>query len=87
MERLVMAACEYDIPLEINLLGIHEGRKYPNDEFWHVASKHSPRVIFGCDAHSPKRVAVKEEIDAALRFADKYKLNVLDKIELVNPFK
>ena len=87
MERLVVTACKYNIPLEINLLGIHEGRNYPNEEFWRIASKHSPRVILGCDAHSPERVAVKEEIEDALRFADKYKLCVIEKLELVNPFK
>lgn len=87
MKRLIKTACEYDTPLEINLLGIHEGRHYPSEEFWRLASEYSPKVILGCDAHSPERVAVKEEIDAALRFADKYKLNVLDKIELINPFK
>ena len=87
MERLIQTACGYDIPLEINLLGVSEGRHYPNDEFWRMASKYSPKVILGCDAHSPARVAVKEEMDAALRFADKHKLNVVDKIELINPFK
>jgi len=87
MERLIITACKYNIPLEINLLGIHEGRNYPNGEFWRIASKHSPRVILGCDAHSPKRVAVAEEVEAALRFADKYKLDVIETLELVNPFK
>ncbi len=87
MKRIIKAACECDIPLEINLLGIHERRHYPTDEFWKLASEYSPKVVFGCDAHSPERVAVKDEITAALRFADKYKLNVLDKIELINPFK
>ena len=87
MRRLVKTACEYDTPLEINLLGVVEGRNYPSDLFWHIASEYSPRVILGCDAHSPKRVAVKEEILSALRFADKHKLNVVDTIELINPFK
>ena len=75
------------MPLEINLLGIATGRKYPNGEFWAITSQYSPKVILGTDAHSPKRVAVKEEIDTALRFADKHKLNVVDKIDLINPFK
>ena len=87
MQRLIQTACRYDIPLEINLLGIATGRNYPNNEFWALASQYSPKVILGTDAHSPKRVAVKEEIDTALRFADKYKLNVVEKIDLINPFK
>lgn len=87
MHRLIKTACEYDIPLEINLLGIADGRSYPSGLFWDIASSYSPRVILGCDSHSPARVAVKEEILSALRFADKHKLNVVDTVELINPFK
>ena len=75
-----------DIPLEINLLGLGEGRHYPAPLFWEIASKYSPKVIFGCDAHEPHRVADKAELCQAKRFADKYKLEVLDTVELVNPF-
>jgi histidinol-phosphatase (PHP family) len=87
MRKIIKTACEYGTPLEINLLGISEGRNYPNEEFWALASQYSPKVILGTDAHSPKRVAVKEEIATALRFADKHKLNVIDTLELINPFK
>ena len=87
MTRLIKTACKYGTPLEINLLGIHEGRHYPSEEFWRLASEYSPKTVLGCDAHSPSRVAAKEEIDTALRFADKHKLNVVDKLELINPFK
>ena len=42
------------IPLEINLLGIREGRHYPNRSFWEVAAEAGCDVILGCDAHSPQ---------------------------------
>ena len=87
MRHLVLAAKEYDTPLELNLLGIAFERNYPAPMFWEVASELSPRVILGCDAHQPRRVADKDEILRALRFADKYKLNVVDDVELINPFE
>ena len=87
MTRVIEAAISADIPLEINLLGLTERRNYPNPTFWELAASYSPRVILGCDAHSPTRVADQREIAAALRFADKYHLNVVDKINLIDPFK
>lgn len=86
MERLITRAKALGIPLEINLLGMRAGRHYPTPLFWEVASKHSPDVILGSDAHEPERVADKNEILKALRFADKYKLKVIDTPRIVNPF-
>ncbi len=87
MSRLLSAVKSADIPLEINLLGLAEGRKYPNPIFWELASEYTPRVILGCDAHDPERVAVKEEIVAGLRFAERYKLELVDELDIVDPFK
>ena len=86
MERIIAAAIEKDMPLEINMLGLCEKRNYPNDIFWEIASRYSPKVILGFDAHEPYRVADKGEIAEALRYADRFKLDVIDKIDLINPF-
>ena len=75
-----------DIPIEINLLGLAENRHYPSPLFWEIASKYSPKVIFGCDAHDPKSLADKNELILAKRFADKFKLEVLETLPLINPF-
>ena len=87
VERLVLRTKELNIPLEVNLLGMRLNRHYPTPLFWEVASRHCPDVILGSDAHAPERVADKNEIIAALRFADKYKLQVVDTLPLVDPFK
>ena len=87
MTRLILAANKANLPLEINMLGLVEKRNYPRGFFWEIASRHEPRVILGCDAHNPERVADRDEILTALRFAEKYNLNVVDTIELINPFK
>lgn len=86
MERLIKSACEKDIPLEINMLGLFEKRNYPNEAFWEIASQYRPRVILGFDAHEPWRVADKKEIQNTLDFASKYDLEIIDEIDLVNPF-
>ncbi len=87
MTRIITAAKKAKLPLELNLLGLCENRSYPTPLFWETASKLSPEVILGCDAHEPKNVADKEQIKLALRFADKYKLNVVDEIKIIDPFK
>ena len=87
MTRLILAAKEREIPLEINLLGVAENRLYPNEPFWKLCGALSADAIIGCDAHSPSRVAVKEEITAAYRIADKYGVNLLKKIKVKNPFE
>lgn len=86
VKRLVKTANEYNTPLEINILGLSTKRHYPNPLFWEAASTLNPRVIIGCDAHDPKNVADPDSVLNALRFADKYKLNVIESLDLVNPF-
>ncbi len=86
-ERLITAAKALNIPLEVNFLGLRAKRHYPAPLFWEVASKLSPDVVFGADAHEPERVGGKGEIAEALRFADKYNLRVLNSLNIVNPFK
>ena len=86
MSRLILAAKAAGVPLEINLLGIAENRIYPREAFWKLCGKLSADAIIGCDAHSPDRVAVGEEIAKAYRIADKYGINVLKKIEVKKPF-
>ncbi len=86
MRRLIKAAIKENIPLELNILGLASGRNYPSPVFWEVASDFSPRAVLGCDAHNPRDLADKDNILKALRFADKYKINLVDTVDLVNPF-
>ncbi len=86
MIRMLEAIKSADIPIEINMLGLAEKRGYPCDEFWQIASEFEPRVLLGCDAHEPGRVADPDELVTALRFADRHRLNVIEKIDLIDPF-
>ena len=51
MRRLIEYTQSANIPLEINLLGAHYGRCYPNPIFWNMASEMGATTIFGCDTH------------------------------------
>lgn len=83
--RLIRAAKRMGVPLEINLNGIRDRRYYPNPDFWEVAGWLGCDAVLGCDAHMPRHVADQGEIVAGMRFADKYGVNLLDEIKLVNP--
>ena len=84
-ERLIKGAKERDIPLEINLYGMRDGRNYPNDEFWRLAGRLGAVATLGFDSHHPKHVADANEIIAGLRFADKHGVGIVDEIRLIDP--
>lgn len=81
-ERLINEAIALKIPLEVNMYGLVDCRHYPNPMFWELVGKTNAEVVIGRDAHSIARVHNDAELQAALRFADKYKLNVVDTIKL-----
>lgn len=51
MERLCQGVKDLGVPLELNLLGLAEGRHYPNECFWEIAGQVGNCAILGCDAH------------------------------------
>ena len=61
--RLCDYAARKKIPVEFNLLGMVSGRDYPCDTMMKAAGECGCDIILGCDAHSPDRVAVKNEIE------------------------
>lgn len=70
------------LPLEINLLGIREGRHYPNRCFWEVAAEEGCEVILGCDAHTPDSLNDPRSERVALALAKELGLCVLDTVQL-----
>ena len=83
--RLIRAAKQHDIPLEINLYGMRDGRHYPNEEFWRVAGRLGAKANLGFDSHHEKHVADQGEIIRGLRLADRFGVEVVDGIKLVDP--
>ena len=84
MTRLCKKAKEYDIPLEINLHGIHYNRHYPDERFWKIAGKVGAPVTFGMDAHDSFALLDKECVAIAKAMVKKYKLNYIGKPKLVS---
>ena len=82
MRRLCRAARESDTPLEINLLGIREGRNYPDERFWRIAAAEGNAVVLGCDAHRPGDILDFESEKAALKLVEKYNLDLRARIPL-----
>ncbi len=59
MGRMIRRAASLDIPLEFNLLGFKESRRYPTDLFWKMVAQEGSKVktVLGCDAHRVEDVA------------------------------
>jgi histidinol-phosphatase (PHP family) len=84
--RLIRAAKSLDIPLEINLYGMRDGRHYPSEEFWRVAGQiGGVKATLGFDSHHERHVADGAEIIKGLRLADKFGIEVVDEIKLIDP--
>lgn len=82
MRKLCRAARETETPLEINLLGIREGRHYPDERFWRLAAEEGNTVIFGCDAHRPSDVYDPRSEEKALALVRRLGLTRIETIEL-----
>lgn len=82
MTRLCRAAKAMNIPLEINCLGLSEGRHYPNKDFWRIAAEENCRVILGSDAHRPEAVGNPEITHRAMNYAAGFGIRPMETLEL-----
>ena len=70
------------MPLEINLLGIREGRSYPDERFWRIAAEEGNAVVIGCDAHRPEQLLDRERDEKALALAERLGLQLTERVRL-----
>lgn len=82
MRRICRVAKECGLPLEINFLGLREGRHYPNSLFWEVAGEENATVIFGTDAHWPEALKDPQSHQTALKMVETYGLTLVDTLTL-----
>ena len=75
MRKICVAAREMNIPLEINFLGLREGRHYPNPAFWKMAGEEQSPVTFGCDAHEVSSAYDADSLEKAQKLVEEYDLN------------
>lgn len=55
-KKVAEAAKKYNVPLEINILGLADNRHYPQKRFWEVAGEIGCSAVFGIDAHSAAQI-------------------------------
>lgn len=82
--RLCQASLEYNIPLEINLLGIRKKKHYPCDKFFKIAGKVGSPVVMGTDAHNNKAFLNTEQIKIAYELIERHNLNHIGVPKLIN---
>lgn len=85
MSRLILKCKEKDIPLEINMYGMRDGRHYPKRSFWELAARLGATAVLGQDCHKISHVCVKEEILKAEEVASSLGIKLIDKVELKDP--
>ncbi len=76
MRDLCRKAKAHGLPLEINLLGLMEGRNYPGERFWKIAGEEGADAIIGVDAHHVANVSLPEWERKAAALAEKYHLRL-----------
>ena len=81
MRALCAGLRELGVPVEINLLGLADGRNYPDARFWQIAAEEGLTAILGCDAHRPGALADPETERSALAFAGRFGIRVIDHLE------
>ncbi len=81
MSRLCKCAKENDTPLEINILGMREGRNYPNFEFWKIAAEQDCVAVLGQDAHHTPDVIAPETEQKAIALANQIGIKITESLE------
>jgi histidinol-phosphatase (PHP family) len=89
-KRIIEAAIKYDIPLEYNLGGYRypyeqlfagmKYLKYPNENFWDLASTYPIKVIIGPDAHDPEYVHDEKEMEHVAHLIKKYNWKLVNRL-------
>lgn len=87
MSRLAGAAIDLGIPLEINMYGFLDGRNYPCERFFGMASEMGASFVIGCDAHRPDVVRQPEDVPGLTDFLSRCDIHVGDNIVKVAPMK
>ncbi|MBQ2765773.1 MAG: histidinol-phosphatase [Clostridia bacterium] len=81
--RLCEGAKSYGIPLEVNFLGLAEGRHYPSERFYRIARKIGCDFVFGCDAHEPNAVMNPDTYKKVSEFAARLDIVPTESIALL----
>lgn len=81
LSRLCTYLKKRDIPVEINLLGVRDGRHYTSARFLDIAKKCGCSAIIGCDAHTPDALSNSENIEKCKKMAEAAGLPVVETLK------
>ena len=76
MKKICKASKEYNVPLEINFVGVRLKRNYPNEKFWKIAGEVGCDVVMGFDAHDVEAAGDLASVDDSMPMVKKYNLNL-----------
>jgi Histidinol phosphatase and related hydrolases of the PHP family len=76
--KLCEVSKELDVPLEINMLGLRDHRRYPNSDFWKIVADYDCHVVAGCDAHEPQSIAEPVNVMQTTEFAARFGIIIDD---------
>lgn len=83
MYRLCQEMKELEMPLELNVLGLADGRHYPVERFLKMAGEVGNPYILGIDAHTPEQLLNREAIEKAEELCEKYSIHLIDELTLL----
>lgn len=74
-----------NIPVEINLPGLINGRHYSSEKFLKIAGEIGNTAIIGCDAHLPEVLSADELTEKCREAAKKHNLALIDYLPGLEP--
>ena len=77
MRRVFRCAKEVGIPVEVNMLGLRQGRHYPSDRCFALVAEEGCPVVIGSDAHLPEHVLMPENEVQAMEIINRYSLELI----------
>ncbi len=87
MSRLVKASKDLNLPLEVNIYGFVDGRHYPCDRFFKLASEMGAKFVIGCDAHAPEILKKPENVPGLTDFLKRNHVEYGDNIVKIRDCK
>lgn len=82
MGELIRETANCGLCIELNLLGLREGRHYPSRRLLEIAAEENCPVILGYDAHSPEDLSDDGIEDEVSKLTRGLNLNILDTVTL-----
>jgi len=83
IRQLCEASKRLGVPMEINFLGIREGRHYPRERFWQIAGEVGCPVVLGFDAHQVFSAGDLESLPKAMELVRANGLNLVEDPQVV----